>query len=84
MANAATPLQHQVNDALSYFKDRLHQQSLERSQLKGPTAATPVTRKRKGTPELRYPQGYRIEEVDNEESRDLFVLEGNNSTPRIK
>ena len=77
-------LQYQVIDALPYFKDRLHQQSLKRSQSKAPFAAAPVTRKRKGTPVSKCPPGYRVEEVDDEESSGLFVQEENNSMPRIE
>ena len=40
--------------------------------------------KRKGTPNFKYPPGYRNEEVDDEESDDLFLPKGNTAGPKIK
>ena len=69
---------------LSYFKGRLRQQRPERFQSKAPTATASEKCKHKGTLKFKSPPGYRREEVDDEESSDLFVQEENNSTPKIK
>lgn len=40
--------------------------------------------KRKGTPEFKYPPGYRNEALDDEEPEDLFLPQGNPTGPKIK
>ena len=76
-------------DGLEYCKLRLRQQELGRGESKvpsieskaAPTYKAPEKRKRKGTPTFKYPPGYAEENVDDEESEDLFLKPGE---PRIK
>lgn len=75
---------------LNHWKARLHAQRLDQST-PGPMkkerphpGKVPEGRKRKGTPIFKYPPGYRNEELDDEESDDLFLPQGAAAGPKIK
>lgn len=76
-------------DGLEYCKLRIRQQDLGRAESKvssieskaAPKFKVPEKRKRKGTPTFKYPPGYAREDVDDEESEDLFLKPGE---PKIK
>ncbi|KAL2043924.1 hypothetical protein N7G274_003444 [Stereocaulon virgatum] len=74
------------DDALSYFGERFQRELSERSHSKASIAAAPEERKRKrkGLTDFKYSPGHCMQEVDDEESSDLFVQEENNPTPKIK
>ena len=74
---------------LDHWKARLHAQRLDRAPCGVKKEKLPVGKKhqmfkRKGTPVFRYPPGYCNEELDDEESDDLFLPKDNNSQPKIK
>lgn len=49
-----------------------------------PAGKVPEGGKRKGTPKFKYPPGYHNEELDDEESEDLFLPQENVAGPKIK
>lgn len=75
---------------LDYWKKNLHAQHPDRTPTggakKGKLPVGKVCRglKRKGTPEFKYPPGYRNEALDDEEPEDLFLPQGNPAGPKIK
>lgn len=75
---------------LDYWKARLRAQLLNKSTPGGtkkervPVGIMPEGRKRKGTPKFKYPPGYHNEELDDEESEDLFLPKENTAGPKIK
>lgn len=75
---------------LDHWKARLNAQRPERTSTKGskkekmPLGKKYQALKRKGTPTFRYPPGYRNEEMDDEESDDLFLPKGDPAGPKIK
>ena len=77
---------------LDHWKARLHAQRLNRAPYGAKKQKVPVekdekkyqTFKRKGTPAFRYPPGYCNEEMDDEESDDLFLPKDNTAQPKIK
>lgn len=75
---------------LDYWKKNLHAQHPDRTATggakKGKLPVGKVYRglKRKGTPEFKYPPGYRNEALDDEEPEDLFLPQGNPAGPKIK
>lgn len=75
---------------LDHWKTRLSAQRSKRPSAKGsrqekmPLKKKYQILKRKGTPTLKYPPGYRNEEVDDEESDDLFLPKGDSAGPKIK
>ena len=75
---------------LDYWKTKLHAQRPDRAPTggakKGKLPGEKMYRglKRKGTPEFKYPPGYRNEALDDEEPEDLFLPQGNPAGPKIK
>lgn len=75
---------------LEHWKARLHAQRMDHMTPGGMkkeklhTRKVPEGRKRKGTPNIKYPPGYRNEEVDDEESDNLFLPKGDAAAPEIK
>lgn len=75
---------------LDHWKRRLQTQRPERTSTKGskkeklPLGKKYQALKRKGTPIFKYPPGYRNEEMDDEESDDLFLPKGDPAGPKIK
>lgn len=75
---------------LDHWKTRLNAQRSGRTSNKGsrqekiPLGKKYQVLKRKGTPTFKYPPGYRNEEMDDEESDDLFLPKGDPAGPKIK
>ncbi len=74
---------------IDHWKAKLHAQRDDRTVIgvtkKGSLPRKmPTSLKRKGTPKFKYPPGYQNEELDDEESDDLFLPKGNPAEPRIK
>ena len=75
---------------LDHWKARLHAQRMDQGTPGGvkkerlPAGRMSEGRKRKGTPQFKYPPGYHNEEVDDEESEHLFLPRDNSAGPKIK
>ena len=75
---------------LDHWKATLRAQLLNKNPPGGvkkerlPVGGMPEGRKRKGTPKFKYPPGYHNEELDDEESDDLFLPKENTAGPKIK
>lgn len=75
---------------LDHWKAMLHAQRLDHTTPGGVkkerlhTGRGAEARKRKGTPIFKYPPGYRNEEMDDEESENLFLPQGDAAGPKIK
>lgn len=76
--------------SLDFWKARLHAQRLDNSTPGGfkkkslSAEKMPKDRKRKGTPNFKYPPGYRNEELDDEEPDDVFFSKANAAGSKIK
>ena len=75
---------------LDHWKTKLQAQRLERIPTGGTkkeklsVGKTDGAYKRKGSPKFRYPPGYHHEELDDEESGDLFLPQDDVVGPKIK
>ena len=76
--------------SLDFWKARLHAQRLDNSTPGGfkkeglSAEKMPKDRKRKGTPNFKYPPGYLNEELDDEEPDDVFLPKANAAASKIK